>query len=176
MNHRLRKIKEAIAKRPYVFYFAGIFLSYIFINLLINNTFATIPNFFKTYKFSFAISFLALNLITAFFVGVVGNLSIIKFKEFRKLKRLNKKGSAAGGGVGVLGIIGGIIGGACPGCLVGFFPALLGLFGITASLSILPLHGLEVQIFSSAILMAAIFFLTKEHSCKIGESCRGKFK
>nr|MBI4156533.1 hypothetical protein [Candidatus Woesearchaeota archaeon] len=134
------------------------------INILINKTFITLPTLFTSYRLSFAIPFIALSLITALLVAVNVNLIIIKFKE---LKKMNKKVNAGVGGMGALGIFGGILGGACPGCFVGLFPAFLGLFGITASLSILPLYGLEIQILSSILLTMSIFLLTRENICKI---------
>ena len=66
-----------------------------------------------------------------------------------------------------LGIFAGVLGGACPGCFVGLFPAVLGLFGVTASLSVLPFYGLEIQAASIVLLIVAIFFLTKETVCKV---------
>ncbi|MBI2004315.1 hypothetical protein HYS72_02510 [Candidatus Pacearchaeota archaeon] len=164
MNNRLKKTKNAIIKKPYVFYFIGVFLAYLAINVLINKTFVTLPTLFTSYKLSFAIPFIALSLITALLAAANVNLVIIKFKE---LKQMNKKGNAGVGGMGALGIFGGILGGACPGCFVGLFPALLGLFGITASLSILPLYGLEIQMLSLVLLTISIFLLTRENICKV---------
>lgn len=159
MNKRINKIKDATIRRPYVFYFIGIFFLYLGINILVNKSFVVLPNFFNLYKPSFAISFLFLNLITALLVAINLNLVILKFKE---LKLLSKIGSTTS-----MGVFGGILGGACPGCFVGLFPAFVGLFGLTATLSSLPLHGLEIQIASSALLVLSIFLLTNETVCKV---------
>ena len=84
---------------------------------------------------------------------------IIKFKEY---KQLNKKGS----GLTTLGIFAGFLGGACPGCFVGLFPAVLGLFGVSASLSVLPLYGLELQAISAVLLIISAYYLSKNPVCK----------
>ncbi len=71
------------------------------------------------------------------------------------------------GGVAAAGIFTGILGGACPGCFVGLFPAVIGLFGVSASLGVLPLYGLELQIVSALFLAGAIALLTRDATCKI---------
>lgn len=88
------------------------------------------------------------------------NLSIRKFRDFKTIQ-------GKGGGLTFLGIFGGLLGGACPGCLIGLFPAVLGIFGVTASLGALPLFGFEIQLISVVFLTIAIFYLTKETTCKI---------
>lgn len=164
MKTRIKKIKNVIIKRPYVFYFIIIFLTYLGINILLNKTYITFPTIFKSYKILFLIPFILLNLITAFLVGININLIIVKFKE---LKLINDIKGTTRGGIVSLGIFGGLLGGACPGCFVGLFPAFLGLFGITMTLGNLPLHGLEIQIISSIILIISLFLLTKENKCKV---------
>ena len=61
----------------------------------------------------------------------------------------------------------GILGGACPSCFVGLFPAVIGLFGISASLSSLPLFGIEIQVVSAILLLLSLFFLTGNNVCTI---------
>ena len=80
---------------------------------------------------------------------------------------MGKKGGGGVGSIGFLGVTGGILGGACPGCFVGLFPAFLGLFGMTATLSILPFNGLEIQVASTALLLFSSYFLTKPLTCKV---------
>ncbi len=162
---RIQKIKNVIVKKPFVFYFILIFLGYLGLNFLLNQSFITLPTLFKTYKFSFSISFAILTLITAILVAININLVIIKFKELKLLNDV--KGLKGSGGITSLGIFGGLLGGACPGCFVGLFPAFVGLFGITATLSNLPLFGLEIQILSSGLLILSTFLLTKDNTCKI---------
>lgn len=80
------------------------------------------------------------------------------------MRKVNSKG---GGGFTFVGVFGGVLGGACPGCFVGLFPAVLGLFGVTATLSILPLYGLEIQAASVGLLVFAVILLTRDTVCKI---------
>ena len=157
-KERIKRIKKAITKKPYVFYFIGIFLLYIAINLIVNKLYVNL-NVFTSLVLWFRIPFLLFNfLIIPFLVALTINLSILRFKE----AGFGKHTSASG-----LGVFAGVLGGACPGCFVGLFPALLGLFGISASLSVLPLFGLEIQIFSAGFLIIAIHLLTKKIVCEI---------
>jgi hypothetical protein len=159
MTNRIAKIKNVTIKRPYVFYFITAFILYLGLNSFLNKTFVTFSTLFTAYNLSFSIPFVTLHILTALLIATNINLIIFKFKE---LKLLSKTG-----GVTFLGIFGGLLAGACPGCLVGLFPAFIGLFGITATLGTLPLYGLEIQIISSILLIVAIIFLTKENVCKV---------
>ena len=172
-KERIQRVKDALFKKPYIFYFIFIFLTYIGINILINQTFVTLPVIFNLYRKKFLIPFLFFNfLLLPSLIALTINLSIIKFKES---KALNTK---KGGGFTFLGIFGGFLGGACPGCFVGLFPAFLGLFGVTASLSVLPLYGLEIQMVSIVFLLVAIVLLTRNIVCEvpIKEINKGKIK
>jgi len=62
----------------------------------------------------------------------------------------------------------GVLGGACPGCIVGLFPAVLGIFGgAAAGLDILPFNGLELQVGSAALLIMSVWFLSKPAVCRM---------
>ncbi|GIU68183.1 MAG: hypothetical protein KatS3mg001_033 [Candidatus Pacearchaeota archaeon] len=155
---RIERIKKAIFERPYVFSFIGIFIIYIAINLIINKLYV---NFyvFNSFVLWFRIPFLLFNfLIVPSLVALTINLSILRFKE---------AGVGKHTGIIGLGAFGGILGGACPGCFVGLFPAFLGLFGLTATLSILPFYGLEIQAASTLLLLVAINLLTRDVICKV---------
>ncbi len=160
-QRRFKRIKRGITEKPYVFYFIGIFLIYIAINLAINQIYNFLP-VFTSLALWFRVSFLLFTfLLIPGMAALTINLSIIKFKEMRAVS------SKGGGGFTFAGMFGGILGGACPGCFVGLFPAFLGLFGITASLSILPFYGLEIQAASAGFLIVAIILLTRDTVCKI---------
>ena len=101
-----------------------------------------------------------LMLLVAGFVGLNINLMIMKFKELKKINRA--------GGITTLGIFLGIMGGACPGCLVGLFPAVLGLLGsVGYSLSVLPFDGLELQVGSLVLLVISARLMSKPSVCRI---------
>lgn len=160
-KRRIQRIKDALLKKPYIFYFIIIFLVYIGLNIFINestDTFSILSSFNK----NFLVPFLILNfLFIPFLVGMNVNLAIMKLKE---VSLMASKGAS---GFSFVGIFGGILGGACPGCFAGLFPALLGLFGISATLSILPLYGLEISIASIILLIVGAVLLSRETVCLI---------
>ncbi len=160
-SRRFQRIKRAILEKPYVFYFIGIFLVYVALNLFINKIYVNL-SIFTSFVLWFRIPYLLFGfLLIPALAALTINLSIIKFKEMRYVK--NK----SSGGFTFLGVFGGVLGGACPGCFVGLFPAVLGLFGVTASLSILPFYGLEIQAASMGFLVVAVILLTRDTVCKI---------
>jgi len=153
-------IKKSILKKPYIFSFIIIFLGYLLLNFLLNDFKTTLPTLFTSFKLWFLIPFVFFNfLLIPFLIALTINLANIKVKEAEGIKG---KGLLAG-----LGTFGGILGGACPGCFAGLFPAFIGLFGVSATLSSLPLYGLELQFISTAFLITAIVLLTRPTVCKI---------
>jgi len=112
-----------------------------------------------TYNLKIIIPFLFFSILVGLLVAMNLNLVILKFKE---LRQINKES-----GLTFLGIFGGLLGGACPSCFVGLFPAFIGLFGITASLSSLPFFGIEILIISAGFLLTSIFLFTRDNVCKI---------
>lgn len=164
---RLTKIKRAVSG-PYFFSFIFIAVGYIVINGLVNKTITNNFAILKTYSLPFLIPYIALNILVAILTGITINLAIMKIKEWREFREVQKVHKA--GGVAAVGIFTGILGGACPGCFVGLFPAVAGLFGVSASLGVLPLYGLELQIISVVLLGGAVLLLTRNPICKIGGS------
>lgn len=160
MSMRLDRIKKAVFERPYVFYFWLIFILYITLNVIINQNYITFKTFFTSYRPSFYVPYIIFNLIVSFLVPLNINLAILKFKDLS----FNTKGEE---GISVLGVIAGLIGGSCPGCIAGLFPAILGLFGVSAGLSILPFYGLEIQALSIVLLIIGAVLLSRETVCKI---------
>ncbi|MEK6951854.1 MAG: hypothetical protein AABX29_02460 [Nanoarchaeota archaeon] len=158
MNSKIERIKSATLKKPYVYSFFIVFIVYLIINVVINKVYITFPLLF-TYNLKIVIPYIFLTLLTALLVATNINLVYIKIKDLKNLKKA--------GSLSFLGIFGGLLGGGCPSCFVGLFPAFLGLFGITASLSTLPLFGLEILFASVTLLIISIIFLTKDNICKI---------
>ncbi|MBS3072977.1 hypothetical protein J4477_04045 [Candidatus Pacearchaeota archaeon] len=156
------KIKQAILERPYVFYFIVTFLLYIAINVLINQAYITFNTFFSIYRPSFYIPYILLNLFVAFLVALNISLIIIKFREINSMSGAE--------GFSILGVIGGLIGGACPGCIAGLLPSILGILGVAGfSLYNLPFHGLEIQILSIVLLIIGALLLSRDLTCKISK-------
>jgi len=148
------KLKEAVISKPYAYYFIVFFLGYISLNFFVNNLSNTYILLFYTLTGKIT---LTLILITGLLVATSLNLVIIKFKEIRQFNKAE--------GFTAFGIFGGLMGGACPACFVGLFPAFLGLFGVTASLTDLPFKGVELQIGSIVLLVVSIVLLSKPSVC-----------
>ncbi|MDP4038978.1 MAG: hypothetical protein Q8P57_00125 [Candidatus Pacearchaeota archaeon] len=139
---------KEIFKKPYVYWFLGIFIFYLLLNVLISGFYNTIPlivvyastvNWFKL-----GLSLL-LTLGIGFFVSANSILIYSKYKERKKCK---------GEGVSIIGAVGGLIVGVCPLCVTGIFPLVLGFLGVGFSFGVLPFQGLEVQ---ALVLIALIF-------------------
>lgn len=161
---RLTKIKRALSG-PYFFSFILIAVGYLIINGLVNKTITNNLAVLKTYSLPFLIPYIVLNILVAVLTGITINLAVMKIKELREFREVQKVNKA--GGVAAVGVFTGLLGGACPGCFVGLFPAVAGLFGISASLGVLPLYGLELQILSAVLLGGAVLLLTRNPLCKI---------
>ena len=157
-KRRINKLKKAILKKPYIYSFVLTAIGYLILNIIVNKIYITAP-VLLTYNLKIVIPYLFFTLLVALLVALNVNLIALKFKELKKLN--------GGSGLTFVGIFGGVLGGACPSCFVGLFPAFLGLFGVTVSLSSLPLFGLEIQIGSTILLLISVFYLTKDNVCKI---------
>ena len=164
-SERLSRIKKVIATRPYIYYFIIIFLIYLTVNIIINQVYVTFPLLFRN-NLKIIIPYVALSLVIAFLIALNINLIILRFRE---LRILNKES-----GMTFFGVFGGLLGGACPSCFVGLFPAFLGLFGVTATLSSLPFFGIEILMGSAVFLIISIAFLTRDNVCKIDIGGRKK--
>ena len=150
------KVKKAIFSKPYYIFFILFFFLFIILNVIINQVYVTKDVLFD--NLYFGIPFIFFNIIVAFLIALNFNLIIIKFKEY---KEINLGGNSLAG----FGIFSAFLGGACPGCFVGLFPAFLGLFGVTASLAILPLYGIELQAFSVLLLAISAYYLKRNPAC-----------
>ena len=157
MNTRLERIKQATVQPPYLFSFIFIFLVFTGINVVANQLYVTTPVLFS-YNLKIVIPYVFFAILVAGLIALNINLMILRYKE----RTVNKEG-----GLTALGVFGGLMGGACPSCFVGVFPAVLGIFGFSISLSSLPLNGLEIQLVSALFLVIAVMFLTKDNVCKV---------
>ena len=158
-DSRHKKIKNAILSKPYSFYFIFVFFLYLFFNIWINKLYITygvlIDNFY------YGVSLVFLMILVAFLTALNVNLIIIKFEEY---KEFNYKS----GGFTSIAVFLGFMGGACPGCIVGLFPAFSGIFlGSGLSLNVLPLKGIELQILSVILLILSANILSKESVCNV---------
>ena len=153
MSERFSTIKSVLKQKKYFLIFLITTLIYLGIYYLIINYFLTsFSLFFTTYVKSYAYPAFILNIIVAILMGVNISLLIYRMKEFAT----DKKSSMMSG----VGIFAAALANGCPGCFAGLFPVILSIFGISATLSILPFNGLELQGLSAVLLGASIFFLS----------------
>ena len=156
MRDRIIKLKAATIKKPYLYSFVLIFLIYIIVDVFVNKVHQSL-DIISAKGFLFLASFVLLFILVPFLVATCFNLVWIKFKELKALSKVS--------GLAAVGAFGGFLGGACPSCFVGLFPAFMGLFGITLSLGNLPFYGLEIQLISVILLFISIFLLTRDNVC-----------
>lgn len=156
---RLEKIKEVTIRKPYIFSFLIIILAYLIITIMINKFYVIAP-YLKTYNLKIVVPHLILNLVVAILLAVNINLIYSRFKEVKEIRKSS--------GLTFFGAFSGMLGGLCPGCIVGLFPLFMSLFGITASLASLPFQGLELQALAIILLIIPIILITNEDkTCKI---------
>lgn len=139
-----------------MYWFFGVFIFYLVLNILISGFYETIPliviyastvNWLKL-----TLSFI-LTLAIGFLVALNTLVIYMKYKERKKCK---------GTGIAGVGAVGGLIVGVCPLCVTGIFPLLLGFAGIGFSFASLPFEGIEIQILVIVILLISLYILTKE--------------
>ncbi len=154
-----RKMREALLSKPYSFYFLLFFFLYLALNIYINELHITYG--VMIHNPIYGVPMVLLTVSIALFVALSINLMIMKFKELKKV-------NGGVGGITTLAIFLGIMGGACPGCIVGLFPVVMGMFGGAAfSLSVLPFYGLELQAASLVLLIIGTRLMSKPAVCKI---------
>ena len=146
---------KEIFRKPYVYWFAGIFLVYLVLNVLISGFYNTIPLiivYANTVNWLNLGLSLLLTLIIWFLVAVNGVLVYVKYKERKKCR---------GAGIAGVGTIGGLVVGVCPLCVTGLFPLILGLLGVSFSFSSLPFQGVEIQILVILVLVFSLINLSR---------------
>jgi Na+/H+-dicarboxylate symporter len=157
--NKLNLIKSKIKEKK--IYFTIIFLLYILINIFLNKTYITYNHIIYNHTIFYIIFFILINYIIVPFL--VSTTIILSIQKINDLKNISKKGSS----ISLLAIFATLLGGACPHCFVGLFPAFMGLFSTTITLGNLPLQGFEIQIISSIILLISIYYLSNPTICKI---------
>ncbi len=145
-----------IFSRPYLYWFIGIFVFYLLLNILLSgfyNTLKLIVIYASTVDWVKLGISLILTLAIGFLVAVNSVYVYILYKERKSCKE--------GKALAVTGGVGGLIVGVCPLCVTGLIPLVLGLLGIGFSFASLPLQGIEIQFLIFAILLAGLHFLRK---------------
>ncbi len=150
-------VRGIFASRSYALLFFALLAAYLGINFWLNRFYETLPNFL-----SFRLSVTAPYLAITFFISLLVALSLtVIIYKIRQVATVGKEL-----GVASVGLFGGFLGGACPGCFVGVFPALAGVFGVTATLSSLPFLGFEILIPAMLVSLVALYFVAKPLVCQ----------
>ena len=137
---------KQVFKKPYVYWFLGIFIFYLILNVLISGFYDTIPLiivYFNTVNWLKLGISLLLTLVIGFLVSLNGVLIYIKYKERKKCKGVGTAG---------VGAVGGLIAGVCPLCVTGIIPLILGFLGVSFSFGVLPFQGIEIQVLVALVL------------------------
>ena len=162
MKERFNRIKSVLKQRKYFLIFLFTAILYLWAYYFIINYFLDgFSRFFTNYVKSYAYTAFGLNVIVALMLGLNMSLLIYSLKEFAA----DKKSSAMSG----FGIFAAALANGCPGCYAGLFPLFLSIFGVSATLSVLPFNGLELQALSAGLLGMSIFLLSgnPKNVCKI---------
>lgn len=153
MNPRFATIKSILKQKKYflIFLITGIIYLGIYYSA-ITYFLESFSVFFRTYIKSYSYTAFSLNIILALLLGINVSLLVYRLREFAA----DKKSSMTSG----IGIFAAALANGCPGCFVGLFPFILSIFGVSATLSILPFNGIELQVLSAVLLSASIYFLS----------------
>jgi hypothetical protein len=160
--NRTKYLKETLGKTQYLYmaiaFVVGYYFFYYAMMSYFNNSFG---QFLNGYTISYLIPAIGLNIVIGILLGITAALT---YRRFHYVKNMG-----SGSFFSAIGIFGTALATGCPGCIVGFFPFVLSLFGVTASLSSLPFNGLEVTLGSAALLGMSVFTLSKKPKmvCKI---------
>jgi hypothetical protein len=150
LRRRFQYAKEMVAANPLpVAGFAALYLLFNVATVIYIH--GSLLQFYRSMYLSYTIPFTALTLLLSVTFGIAAMLFVAKLREIR-LKSA---------GLGFTGLLFGGLAAGCPGCYFGLFPILLSLFGISATLAILPFNGLELQILGIIAMCASIITLAK---------------
>ena len=145
-----------VFRRPQVYWFIGIFVLYLALNIILSGFYETIP---LVIAYASAVNWiklgisLTLTLGISFLVAIVSVLTYIKYKERKNCKKEMTLSS--------VGAVGGLVTGVCPLCITGLIPLILGVFGVSFSLASLPFQGIEIQVLVVIILVISLVNLSK---------------
>src|SRR3989344_1809887 len=147
---------KRVFQRPYLFWTLGIFLSYLFIAVVLSGFYGT---FQLILLYADTVNLLKLSLSLLFSL-IIGSLVAINSVYLFLLSRARRQCKPSRTLTGV-GTAAGLLTGICPLCVTGLLPLLLGFFGVSFSLGILPFQGLEVQVLTIVLLGFSLFLLQR---------------
>ena len=149
---------KRIFKKPYLYWFIGIFVIYLLLNILLSGFYSTIKLiiiYASTVDWLKLGISLILTLIIGFLVALNATYVYILYRE--------RKACKEGKTIAAAGTIGGLIVGVCPLCVTGLVPLILWFLGVGFSFASLPFRGIEIQVLVAAVLLASLHFLRKQN-------------
>ena len=162
MKSQLRTIRQALTTTTGVAIFLGTITVFWIINYYLSDLYVIGIKYITSLPPSIYIPFISFTLINTILIGISMVLSV------KRITLLRAGGLIKGGGISMIGSFFALLSGACPACIAGFFPVVMGYIGYSSiALPGLPLYGLEIQIASALLLGVGIYFLSKPIVCKI---------
>ena len=169
---------KTVFKKPYIFWLVGIALLYVLLAVCFSKFYLTLwylPLFFDTLNWKEFIISTSFTLIIGFLAAVNIVLAYLHYQENKKQKNAvcishDRKATILVGIETVLGLFLGV----CSACTPLLFPLLFSIFGVTITLSTLPLRGFELQIILILLFIFNIWYFQKGHQKKILQSCQNK--
>ncbi|NJL43792.1 MAG: hypothetical protein HC945_00485 [Nitrosarchaeum sp.] len=157
MHPQINTLRRTTSTSFYPYTFLLFTALYLAINIWTNKIYIS-GTFLFHYHWSISYPYATLTLLNALLVGLNANLLIDRTRQYRNM---GTAGTLSG-----LGAATGLLAGACPGCIVGVFPLILGIFGSTYALSDLPLAGIEILLLSAILLATGAHYLSQPLTCK----------
>jgi len=155
-------IKKALFSSPWRYSYIAIVLSFYLLDYYTNEIYIIGFKVFD-YNPTIAIPFVTFTILNGLLVGLTLNLAAMRFRELHSFSQMG-----TGTATSILGTLGALLAGACPGCIAGLLPVVLGLFGATSfTLAQLPFYGVEVLIASFVLLLIGAYTLSRPMTCKI---------
>jgi len=158
---RKEKIKEVLTNKKYLT--VGIIAGLIHLSIYywqVTTTAGSFLSFAKAFVGWYVFASVPLAFLIAGLIGLTVALFAARLKEFRNFKSASASSSG--------GLFLGTLASGCPGCAIGLFPLVAGVFGISATLGSLPFGGVELQLVSVGLLGGSVFLLSKESKvCKV---------
>ncbi|MEK6867214.1 MAG: hypothetical protein AABX98_00180 [Nanoarchaeota archaeon] len=161
---------QTVFKRPYVFWLVGIALLYVSLAIIFSKFYLTLwylPLFFDTLNWKEFIISVSFTFVIGFLVATNIVLAYLHYQENKKQKNVlcithDRKATIFAGIETFLGLLLGV----CSACTPLLFPFLLSIFGVTITLSTLPLRGFELQIILILFLIFNIWYFQQGHQDK----------
>lgn len=155
-------IKKALFSAPWRYSYIAIVIVYFLLDFYTNEIYLVGFQVFH-YRLAIAFPFMLFTILNGLLVGLTLNLAAMRFRQLHSFSQMG-----TGAATSILGTIGALLAGACPGCIAGLLPVVLGLFGSsTFTLAQLPFYGVEILVLSFILLLTGAYMLSRPMTCKI---------